>query len=94
MSHDVFRPRLEPHRAIYDAFQAEASNRKGRPFAQWARAEMEAVYQAALRASEDPVFNLAPPTMEAVKSAEVSARGSIDYGLKWTCQLVRSMQKA
>lgn len=91
MTHDVFQPRVEPHRSIYDAFQQEASKRKGRTFQEWSSAEMDAVYLAALKASADPKFKLNPPTMAQVKSAEIYARGSADYGLKWTCELLRQM---
>lgn len=90
--HDVFRPRMEPHCSIYDAFQDEAAKRKVRPFEEWSRAEMNAVHQAATTAASDPQFKLKPPTMEMVRAAEIYARGSADYGLKWTCQLIRSMQ--
>ena len=90
--HDVFRPRMEPLRSIYDAFQAEASKRRERSVEVWIKAEMDAVYQAALEASKNPAYQLQAPTMEAVRSAEIYARGSVDYGLKWVFQLVRSMQ--
>lgn len=90
--HDVFRPRMEPHRSIYDALQSEAGKRKGRAFEEWARAEMNAVHKAALMASSAPQFKLKRPTMEMVKAAEIYARGSADYGLKWTCELIRRMQ--
>lgn len=89
---DVFRPRMEPHRSIYDAFQAEAAKRKSRSVEEWIQAEINAVHQAALAASSDPRFKLKAPTMDMVRSAEIYARGSADYGLKWTCQLIRSMQ--
>lgn len=90
---DVFRPRMQPHRSIYDAFQDEALKRLGRSFEEWVLAEKAAVYQAALRASADAGFRLQAPTMEMVESAEISARGSVDYGLTWVCHLLRSMQK-
>lgn len=90
--HDVFRPRMEPHRSIYDAFQAEASKRRERSVGDWMKAEIEAVYQAALQASQNPAHKLRAPTMEATIAAERYARGSADYGLKWVCELVRSMQ--
>lgn len=89
---DVFRPRIEPHRSIYDAFQAEASKRRERPVEVWIKAEIDAVYQAALQAAQNPVYRLRPPTMEATIAAERYARGSADYALKWVCELVRSMQ--
>lgn len=91
---DVFRPRIEPHRSIYDAFQAEAAKRRERPVEVWIKAEMDVVYQAALKASQDPASRLRAPTMEMVRVAEIYARASVDYGLQWVCQLVRSMQNA
>lgn len=90
--HDVFRPRMEPHRSIYDAFQAEAAKRKGRSFEEWSSAEISAVYRAALAASCDTKFKLKQPTMDMVRAAEIYARGSADYGLKWACELVRKMR--
>lgn len=89
---DVFRPRMEPHRSIYDAFQAEARKRKSRSVKEWTEAEMSAVYQAALAAAADQKFKLKQPTMDAVRRSELYARGSADYGLKWVCELLRSMQ--
>lgn len=90
--HDPFRPRLDPHRSIYDAFQNEAAMRKGRSFEEWSKAEMDAVLHAAKKVAADQSFRLATPTIEMVAAAEVYARGSADYGLKWTCELIRRMQ--
>lgn len=91
--HDVFRPRMEPHRSIYDAFQSEATKRRERSVEDWIKAEMDVVYQAALKASQVPGSTLRAPTMDMVRVAEIYARGSVDYGLKWVCQLVRGMQQ-
>ena len=86
----VFRPRQEPHRTLYDAFQAEATRRKGRTADEWTEAEVQAVWRAAVQAA--PAHGLAAPTLEMVRQAEAYARGSIDYGLQWACALVRSMR--
>lgn len=89
--HDLVRPRMDPHRAIFDAFQEEASKRNGRSVEDWTKAELDAVYQAALRVSQDAVYKLKPPTMGAVIAAELYARGSVDYGHTWVWKLLQSM---
>lgn len=89
---DVFRPRTDPARAIYDAFQDEAEHRKGRTVEQWLAAEIDAVHREATRQAEK--FGLAAPTTEMVRSAEVYASGSVDYGAKWAYTLVEAMHRA
>lgn len=91
---DIFRPKSEPHRAIYDAFQDEAANRKGRPVNVWTEAELKAVERAASLAAVNPQFKLAPPTRTMVERAERYARGSADYGRTWVCTLLRMMSEA
>lgn len=88
-AYDPFEPRHEPARSIYLAFQAEATKRKDRPFEEWVKAEREAVLrECALHAHK---LGLRAPTMDEVTAAERYAMGSIDYGAKWTYQLVRVM---
>jgi hypothetical protein len=89
--HDSFRPRAEPARTIYDAFQAEASKRDVRSFEEWSNAEIEAVHAAA-RASA-PAYGLRAPSREEVAKAEICARGHTDYGLQWACGVVDAMRK-
>lgn len=90
MNTDPFRPRQEPQRSIYDAFQAEASKRAGRSFEEWSRAEIEAVHAAAITAARS--YNLGEPSREEVVRAERYAQGSIDYGLTWVCKVVDRMR--
>ena len=44
---DIFRPRFEPARLLYDAFQDEASKRKSRTVEEWISAERDRVWIAA-----------------------------------------------
>lgn len=81
MSHDVFRPHNEPARGLYDAFQAEAKNRKGRSVEVWTEAEAQAVWRTARDYAQQ--HGIEVPTMELIKRKERYARGSIDYGAKW-----------
>ena len=46
MTFDPFRPTREPWRSIYDAFQAEATQRHGRSVTEWIAAEEQAVLSA------------------------------------------------
>lgn len=86
---DPFRPRSEPHRSLYDAFQVEAGRRQGRTYEQWCDAETRAVHAEAERVA--PVHGLRAPTREEVVRARTRAEGHIDYGLTWVCEVVRSM---
>lgn len=78
---DVFRPRNEPFRTIYDAFQAESAKRKGRTPEEWMRAEREAVWRAARDYAE--MYGHRVPTMDEIKIAERQAEGHTDCGAKW-----------
>lgn len=40
---DIFKPRQEPARSIYQAFQLEAGKRRGRSIEEWIAAEEDAV---------------------------------------------------
>lgn len=91
MTFDPFRPRSEPARTIYDAFQAEAENRNGRPPEEWIEAERLAVLKAAQEAA--PKYGLRAPTLKEVATAERYAMGSIDYGKTWAHQVVDAMRK-
>lgn len=88
---DVFRPRNQPAQAIYDAFQAEAAKRLGRPFEVWKAAELQAVWAAARDAAQQaglPVLTLAD-----VEQAEISACGHVDYGAQWAYAVVAMMRQ-
>jgi len=86
-SESVFRPRHEPARALYDAFQAEALKRKGRSFEEWSVSECNAVWEAARAHAQQqgkPV-----PTLAAVQQAERIASGHTDYGAQWAWGVAR-----
>jgi hypothetical protein len=89
MTLSVFRPRFEPAASIYDAFQAEAKKRPLRSVEEWRREENAAVLKAATEAAQR--FGLTPPTPDMVRSAEIYASGSVDYGSQWAVTLVQSM---
>lgn len=88
---DVFRPRYEPARSIYDAFQDEAQHRSKRSLEDWRSNEIQAVYRVAVELA--PQYGLAMPTLEDVDLAERIARGSVDYGSKWAHGLVNRMRR-
>ncbi|MGV1121211.1 MULTISPECIES: hypothetical protein [Xanthomonas translucens group] len=85
-TYDPYRPSSEPAMSIYDAFQDEAAKRKGRDVAEWIKAERDAVYRAAMLAFERA--GLPAPTMDEVELAERYARGSSDYGSKWSYTII------
>lgn len=86
-----FRPTKEPARSIHDAFQLEADKRKGRALEVWIAAELQAVFDAAQLAAER--HGLRKPSMDEIKSAEIYARGSTDYGAKWAHVVVDVMSR-
>lgn len=88
---DVFQPREEPARSIYNAFQEEAAKRSGRALEEWLEAERNAVFNEAVRQAQKLV-GLSPPTMEDVINAERYASGSVDYGSKWAYGVVMAMR--
>lgn len=89
---DPFRPRSEPARTLYDAFQAEAAKRNGRSFEEWREAETDAVHAAALAASK--THALREPTRDEVAKAGVRAQNHVDYGLQWVCGVVEAMHRS
>ncbi len=86
---DPFQPRSEPARTLYEAFQAEAAQRRGRKFPDWVVAEQEAVFRAAQDAAAR--MGLRAPTMAEVQAAEIYASGSTDYGAVWAQRLAQVM---
>lgn len=88
---DFFRPWSEPARSIYDAFQAEAANREGRPFEVWHRAEIDAVWMASL--VQAARHQLRALDRDEVVEAESYASGSADYGSKWAFAVVDRMRR-
>ena len=89
---DIFQPRREPARSIYEAFQAEAEKRPGRSFEEWQAAERDAVYREA--AHQARKLGLRCPTIDEVVSAEQSACGHADYGAKWAYRVTEAMHAA
>ena len=90
MTFDPFRPSREPWRSIYDAFQTEAAQRHGRSVEEWIAAEEQAVLSAATQVANN--MGWTEPDIDMVRRAEAYARGSVDYALKWSAQIVRLMQ--
>lgn len=89
---DIFKPRQEPARSIYQAFQLEAGKRRGRSIEEWIAAEEDAVLgEGVIQAVS---HGLKPPTLEDVVQARRYAIGSIDYGAKWAYCLVATMRRA
>lgn len=89
--YDPFRPRQEPARSIYEAFQAEAVHRRQREVDVWIRAERDAVHSTAARLASER--GLRSPSITEVEEAERRARGHIDYGLKWALYVVEAMRR-
>jgi len=88
---DIFQPRSEPAKSIYEAFQIEAAMRNDRSLDEWQLAERNAVQrEAAMQAHK---LGLRVPTMEQVERAERYAFGSIDYGCKWALGVVNAMRQ-
>ncbi|KVK72765.1 hypothetical protein WJ47_16845 [Burkholderia ubonensis] len=90
--HDIFEPKREPACNIYNAFQTEATKRKGRSIEEWIAAERDAVFRESLRQAQK--FGLRAPSMDEIVSAERYEMGSIDYGEKWAYGIVEAMHKA
>ncbi len=89
---DPFRPRTPAAAAIYDAFQNEAAKRRSSPGLSWVELERTAVHRAAC---EQARLNGWPePELQTIEAAERSAKGHIDYGMKWALYVVDSMRKA
>lgn len=87
---DIFEPRHEPARSIYNVFQAEATKRKERSVDEWLAAERDAVFREATRQAQ--MLGMRVPTMAEVASAERYATGSADYGAKWAYGVVEAMR--
>ena len=86
-----FRPRLDPARALYDAFQAEARHRSHWSFEEWEQAEIDVMFHEARRQAH--AHGLRAPLREEIQGAELSARGSADYGAKWAYRIVDAMHR-
>ena len=84
---DVFRPRNEPARTIYDAFQVAAEHRTGG----WQARERLAIYDAAkdYALAHDGLY---VPTLRDILDAEQEGMGHVDYGAKLAYALARTMR--
>lgn len=89
MSFDALRPRNDPARAIYDAFQAEALLRHRRDLDEACTKERQAVHRAACEYAKSHGWS--EPKMLDVQQTELYARGSADYGATWAYALARRM---
>ena len=89
LDYDPLRPKYEPARSIYNAFQKEAEKRDGRTIEEFILAERTAVLEAAWTYANKN--GLKEPTMEDVRIAENYAYGSVDYGSKWAHRLSQLM---
>lgn len=87
---DVFRPKREPERSIYDAFQREAEKRSGRSVDEFVLAERNAILQEAEK--QAAVFGLKVPTADDIIKAESWGMGHIDYAAKLVYKLVDTMR--
>lgn len=89
--HDVFEPRFEPARSVYLSFQEEAAKRHGRTVEEWMAAEIQAVYQEALK--QAVALGLRALTLAEIQAAQRSASGHVDYGAQWAYRISDLMHK-
>jgi hypothetical protein len=87
---DIFKPRSEPAKTLYEAFQEESKNRKGRESEEWIFTERMAVWRAAMHYAQQ--HGLRVPSIEEVENAERYASGSVDYGAKWAYRVAGLME--
>lgn len=89
--HDPWRPRSEPAKSLYDAFQDEAMLRKSRSPIQWTQLEIDAVHREATRQAS--ILGLRVPSRDEVAQAEIGSSGLINYGSNWAIELAAMMRK-
>jgi hypothetical protein len=82
---NLFQPRHEPAKTIYNALIKEATYRQQKSCDEWIIAERNVVYQTAVRYAQHNHLRI--PTMEEVVSAETSACGHVDYAMKFAIQV-------
>lgn len=87
---DIFRPRNEPARTIYDAFQKAAAVRSDVPIETWVMRERLTVWTAARDYAQQ--HGMRVPTIEEVQDAENVAMGHVDYGSKWAYGVTEAMR--
>ena len=81
MQNDIFRPRNQPARRIYDAFQDESRLRDSRSYDEWPILERQRVWEEARDYAQQN--GLRVPTIKEIEQCEMSAMGHCDYGAKW-----------
>ena len=84
---DIFRPKSEPARTLYDVFQTEAKLRKDG----WQEREELAVYLVACSCAE--TLDMRAPTLQEVKDAASYASGHVDFAAKWVYRIVEKMKE-
>lgn len=87
----IFRPKTEPARTLYDAFQAESLNRPNRMLDVWIDLERQAVWGAAKVYAQE--HDMRAPTLAEVQICEQAALGHVDYGAKWAIYVAEYMRK-
>lgn len=87
---NMFRPKTEPARSIYDAFQTEAKNRPNCHYSEWIEAERVVVWQVARRWAKEN--EIVPLSLKEIERAEDYASGHVDYGAKWAYRVAEMLQ--
>ena len=87
--HEQHRLKMAAIDAIHGALCQEAQKRKGRDFAEWSKAEANAVWQAARDFAQQ--YGLRVPLLDEVVRVEKSAMGHCDYGQKWSLYVAEKM---
>ena len=88
---DLFRPRTEPARTIYDTLVTEAEHRHQR-MSDWIECERTAVWKAARDYAQQ--HGMKVPTMAQVCVAERQACGHTDYAAQFAYGVAETMGDA
>lgn len=86
MENDTFRPRREPARSFYDAFQ-EMAKKEPRDFYH----EELAMWRIARNYAQ--AFNKRIPTLDEIRAAASMAAGHVDFGAKWAYAVEKLVAK-
>lgn len=85
---DIFRPRSEPARTIYDVWVKTAKHRELDK--NWIQSERLSVLLAAQAYATK--YNLPVPTIEDIERAEIYAVGSATFGADWARKVADIME--
>ena len=88
---DIFRPRTDPARTLYDAFRREAENRVGKTPGEWMQAEEQVMWSTSRDYAQQ--HGLTEPTMAEVLKSQRQAMGHVDYGAKWAYAVAEILNK-